>query len=115
MAAASFWAKVERRGPDECWPWVGARKPRGYGNVRIDGKYRLAHRVAWELATGTTIPSGCIVMHRCDNPPCCNPAHLLMGTMKDNTADMRRKGRDSFFDKRPADHFGKYAPRRAHG
>lgn len=82
--------------PDECWPYVGPRTPAGYGIVweRADGKnrHRSAHRLAWEIANGP-IPDGMHICHRCDNPPCCNPAHLFAGTQSDNLFDMSRKGR----------------------
>jgi hypothetical protein len=74
--------------PDDCWEWRGNRNNRGYGKL---GKI-YAHRVAYELASGP-IPSGLEVMHSCDNPPCCNPAHLSVGTHADNMQDMARKGR----------------------
>lgn len=94
---ARFWSKVDRSGgPDACWEWQAGRRPGGYGSfgVQID-EWRtmaLAHRVAWELTNGP-IPDGLWVLHRCDNPPCCNPAHLFLGTPKDNTQDAVYKGR----------------------
>lgn len=90
--APRFWAKVSVRKRDECWPWAGARRPRGYGNVNHGGSTKLAHRLAWELTHGP-IPDGMVVCHRCDNPPCCNPAHLFLGTTQDNVDDARVKGR----------------------
>lgn len=91
--AERFWAKVKRRGPDECWEWQGAKQPFGYGSFRPATKAHIrAHRYAYEEANGP-IPKGLVVMHRCDNPPCCNPAHLSLGTMKDNTRDCIAKGR----------------------
>ena len=89
----SFWSKVEiGKTPKLCWLWRGAKKPSGYGNVRINGKYLLAHRVAFTLANGG-IPSGYIVCHICDTPSCCNPNHLMLGTNKSNAADMLIKNR----------------------
>ncbi len=94
-----FWIKVKRGGPDDCWPWQGTRS-NGYGQIAVthDGRGRrqrrlLAHRVAWELANGKKIPRGLLVRHRCDNPPCCNPQHLLLGTHGDNIADAVARGR----------------------
>jgi len=87
-----FWDKVDikpRRA--ECWEWRGAKKPTGYGNVRINKKCKLAHRVAWEIAS-FEIPEGMIVCHVCDNPSCCNPSHLMLGTISSNAIDMVKKG-----------------------
>lgn len=90
-----FWGKVDIKGKIDCWEWTGAKKPKGYGNVRIDKKYLSSHRIAWELSNGD-IPSGLVVMHICDNPSCCNPSHLVLGTMKSNSFDMIKKRRDGF-------------------
>ena len=91
-----FWKRVDRLGPNDCWNWLGSRTPRGYGVTRLWGPERRfmigAHRVAWLLENGS-LPSGRYVCHHCDNPPCCNPAHLFLGTPKDNLDDMYRKGR----------------------
>lgn len=78
--------------PDECWPWLAAKAGGGYGVVRIDGVIHKAHRLAYELCIGP-IPPGMVVMHTCDNPPCCNPSHLRLGTQRDNVLDMVAKGR----------------------
>lgn len=89
----SFWSKVNiKDNSRECWEWMGAKKPKGYGNVRINRKYLLSHRVAFEIVNGK-IPDGYIVCHICDNPSCCNPNHLMLGTHKSNVADMLIKNR----------------------
>lgn len=91
IRAERFWAKVDKRGPDACWPWLASRCDSGYGKFRV-GKMTRSHRVAFELGGGE-IPDGQCVLHRCDNPACCNPAHLFVGTFNDNVQDMVRKGR----------------------
>lgn len=89
-----LWEKtLHQLGPDVCWPWLGPRMRQGYGSIWIrHGVTALTHRVAWELTYGP-IPDGLCVMHTCDNPPCCNPAHLRLGTVADNNADKQAKGR----------------------
>jgi hypothetical protein len=90
-----FWRHVDRRGPDECWPWLAARNELGYGVFWVCAPRRfsvLAHHMAWELTNGP-IPPGKLICHRCDNPPCCNPRHGFVGVHTDNMADMKRKGR----------------------
>jgi hypothetical protein len=88
---------------DECWEWGGTRDKDGYG-FRSLGVWinRRAHRLAWAWANGmwhrnggdTAIPAGMFVLHSCDNPPCCNPAHLRLGTHEENMREKIRKRRD---------------------
>ena len=88
-----FWAKVAVGDPDQCWEWQGSRDRTGYGHIYIDGRLRPAHRYALHLATGLSLDSELVACHACDNPPCCNPAHLFAGTQSENITDMWRKGR----------------------
>jgi hypothetical protein len=85
-----FWEKVDRSG--DCWLWTTGTLRHGYGAFFLDGKQRLAHRVAWELTHGP-IPDGMMVMHRCDTPGCVRPNHLRLGTGFDNMGDAAEKGR----------------------
>jgi hypothetical protein len=91
-----FWRMVDRRGPQECWEWTGARHPKGYGKlgVVIDGKKVTvaAHRFSFELHHRPLLP-GENACHSCDNPPCVNGAHLFAGDHQKNAEDMMRKGR----------------------
>ncbi len=78
---------------DGCWEWSGHRNERGYGRIGGDGRRVLTvHRVVYQLCVGQT-KRGYGVLHHCDNPPCCRPDHLFVGTQKDNMNDCRRKGR----------------------
>lgn len=90
---ARFWAKVDVRGKDECWEWTASRRGRmGYGQfVNAEGRHEMAHRAAWRLTRGR--PAVPLALHTCDNPPCCNPAHLYEGTHADNVADRMNRGR----------------------
>jgi hypothetical protein len=93
--ADRFWSKVKKT--ETCWLWTGACKggkwPYGILGTPVKGAApESAHRVSWELHYGP-IPAEMKVLHRCDNPPCVNPEHLFLGTMKDNTQDMLQKRR----------------------
>lgn len=103
--AARFWVKVNKDGPipehcpelGPCWIWTRATDKKGYGKFGIGPKGGnrsfFAHRVAFALA-GTIPPDDLMACHQCDNPPCCNPAHLFLGTAADNLGDMAAKGRN---------------------
>lgn len=88
-----FWPKVEIRGEDDCWEWTKSKKNAGYG-VFYDGeKTTTAHRFALRLKLGRPLTSVEESMHTCDNPSCCNPAHLVLGTRTKNMQDKVAKGR----------------------
>lgn len=93
LDVARFWSRVRVGELTECWPWQGPCTPGGYGSLKWLGRQQAAHRVAFLLANGAVSP-GAVIRHSCDNPPCCNPLHLLSGTHADNVMDrvMRRRG-----------------------
>jgi hypothetical protein len=90
---ARFWAKVDVRRVGECWPWRAARNEHSYGVFRVAGRNVKAHRQAMEISADITLTPDQVVLHSCDNPSCCNPAHLVLGSQEDNIADMVAKGR----------------------
>jgi hypothetical protein len=97
--ADRFWARVDRTTtPDGCWPWTGGAGGFGYGRLRLGKKKVMTHRVAWELTNGP-IPEGILVLHDCDNPPCCRPDHLFLGDHAANVADRHAKGRTAMGDR----------------
>jgi hypothetical protein len=94
-----FWKCVDKKGDDDCWFWQRPASSNGYGRIRVreTGKEESAHRVSWWMHNERQeIPKGMVVMHSCDNKLCVNPAHLSLGSAKDNTQDMIRKGRAKY-------------------
>ena len=91
-AAERLWDWVEIRSAHECWPWTG-HTIHGYGALSTaNGGHAKAHRVAYEIAKGP-IPPGLLVLHSCDNPPCCNPDHLSVGTTQQNSREAAERNR----------------------
>lgn len=92
--ADRFWSKVDKSGgPDACWPWTASCRGNGYGRFKIEPRVSVAtNRLAWALHNQKD-PGPMLVCHSCDNPPCCNPGHLWLGTVRDNNADKIEKGR----------------------
>lgn len=85
-----FWKHVDKS--SSCWVWKSGTVNGGYGAFSVGRSMLRAHRVSYEIAHGP-IPSGMLVCHSCDNPPCVNPAHLWLGTVGDNNRDALSKGR----------------------
>jgi hypothetical protein len=97
-----FWEKVVKT--DSCWLWTGSVGSHGRGQIELNGVNLATHRVSWELHNGP-VPDGLFVLHSCpggENPRCCNPAHLRLGTHTDNMADMVARGRSGFGEKNSA-------------
>jgi hypothetical protein len=102
-----IWKHIKVGGPDECWEWQKKRNHHGYGEYSIKHVSHRAHKVVYELANNVTLPpisqyrpkrGDQLVLHSCDNPPCCNPKHLFLGTHKSNMEDMVKKGRRHNFN-----------------
>src|ERR1044072_7489057 len=85
-----FSARISKDPDNECWIWLGVKTARGYGFIKIRGRMIATHRIAYSLSKGD--PGQIYVCHRCDNPSCCNPDHLFLGTNRDNQIDAREKG-----------------------
>lgn len=85
-AIAKFWSRVDRRGPDECWNWVGKIIPAGYGHFLAHGKEYRAHRLALRFAKEPE-SEALLACHTCDNKRCCNPGHMYWGTKSQNALD----------------------------
>lgn len=89
-AKRRFWKNVDVKGADDCWPWTGLRKKEGYGRFSYKGKPLGANRVVFFFTHGEWPVFAC---HSCDNPPCCNPAHIYNGTQAENMRDAAIRGR----------------------
>ena len=92
----TFWNLVDKTtNPNGCWEWQGNFQPKmPYGRYTINGKFWTAHRLSYTLVKGD-IPQGLVVMHSCDNPKCCRPEHLNLGTKTDNNKDRDIKQRQA--------------------
>lgn len=88
-----FWSKVAIKSSDQCWNWKAGKDKKGYGIFWNSGNKVRAHRFAFEVAQIGFIPEGMNILHKCDNPSCCNPRHLYAGTQFDNVRDMDTRGR----------------------
>lgn len=97
-----FWSKVLKT--PSCWLWKGCLVRGGYGGLSIGKPQRpyRAHRISWVIHYGP-VPDGLFVLHHCDIRNCVRPDHLFLGTKRDNTLDMMRKGR-GVFGARPGNH-----------
>jgi hypothetical protein len=98
-----FWAKVNKT--DKCWIWQAARSSRlddQYGKIKIGGKVYRSHRVAYAISNSLELTFKGHVLHSCDNPLCCNPEHLSLGTHKQNMEQMKLRGRAGKTDQRGA-------------
>lgn len=88
-----FWNKVDKTtSPDGCWEWTGSALKKGYGQFALKGKMWTTHRLSYTITNGN-IPDGLYVCHSCDNPKCCRPEHLFLGTHLDNMKDRDVKQR----------------------
>lgn len=92
---ARFWSKVAVGRSNQCWLWRGSKDRYGYGQfkTRSGAAPQRAHRVAYAITTGEQIPEEIQLLHSCDHPDCCNPAHFRKGDHAENMADRRRKNR----------------------
>ncbi len=93
-----FWAKVQKASEDACWLWLG-NTIHGYGSFYYEGRVFVASRMAFYLGVGIWPPNIRDVCHTCDNPPCCNPGHLFLGTEKMNSEDCVLKDRMPWGDR----------------
>jgi hypothetical protein len=88
-----FWSKATLNQLTGCYEWQFSKDRYGYGRFQINGKNKVASRMAWELCFGEITSEQC-VCHTCDNPKCINPQHLFLGDAKINNRDRADKGRN---------------------
>ncbi len=86
-----FWVKVGIRGIEDCWPWLASISTNGYGQFNFEGTMVNSHRLAWRFINGP-IPEDKLILHKCNNRPCCNPNHLYCGTQSNNMQDAWNSG-----------------------
>lgn len=101
-ALERFEMKFVKGSEAECWSWLAAKTPKGYGKLMVDTEtkvFEVAHRFSYKQYVGE-IPEGFVVRHKCDNPSCVNPYHLELGTDKDNVHDCIKRGRFNAYGKR---------------
>jgi hypothetical protein len=91
-----FWSYVKIGKSDECWPYTRWCGREGYGQYYANGKRIQSNRFAYETKHGEGSADGLLVLHKCDNPSCCNPRHLFKGTHLINMRDKERKGRSRY-------------------
>lgn len=94
----NFFSGFDEGLADSCWEWKRGRSTDGYGRVRAGGETQQANRVSFLVHNGF-LPDDKVVRHKCDNPPCVNPAHLLLGTNLDNVRDREERGRTASGDR----------------
>jgi hypothetical protein len=95
--AERFWKFVDRTTtPDGCWTWTGQCNRQGYGRIKVNGRTRQATHIALELS-GFIVPAKRLQVRHyiCDNPPCCRPSHMKIGTHQEDRDDMTGKGRQA--------------------
>lgn len=93
VAVSRFWSLVDRHGDEDCWPWLGDTQRGGYGLFVWRGRRVGAHELALSFTRGERRVANLDTCHSCDNPPCCNPAHLRFATHAENVRDMVIRGR----------------------
>ncbi len=92
------WENIDKRTDNDCWNWMGYKDIGNYGKININNKTYYAHRFIYEQTFGKIL-GGSFILHKCNNPSCCNPKHLYSGTQKDNIKQM-------YNDKRNVNHCG---------